>query len=55
MAKLVFDIETTALPLEGFDAEQSEYLFRDAENICPTPRSDWPAAQKSSASSACGP
>jgi 3'-5' exonuclease len=33
MAKLVFDIETTALPLEGFDAEQSEYLFREAENM----------------------
>jgi DNA polymerase elongation subunit (family B) len=33
MAKLVFDIETTALPLEGFDAVQSEYLFRDAENL----------------------
>jgi DNA polymerase elongation subunit (family B) len=33
MAKLVFDIETTALPLEGFDAAQLEYLFRDAENL----------------------
>ena len=33
MAKLVFDIETTALPLEGFDAVQSEYLFREAENM----------------------
>jgi 3'-5' exonuclease len=33
MAKLVFDIETTALPLEGFDAGQVEYLFRDAENL----------------------
>jgi 3'-5' exonuclease len=33
MAKLVFDIETTALPLEGFDAGQSEYLFREAENM----------------------
>jgi DNA polymerase elongation subunit (family B) len=33
MAKLVFDIETTALPLEGFDAGQLEYLFRDAENL----------------------
>jgi 3'-5' exonuclease len=33
MAKLVFDIETTALPLEGFDAEQSEYLFREAEHM----------------------
>jgi DNA polymerase elongation subunit (family B) len=33
MAKLVFDIETTGLPLEGFDAEQSEYLFREAEKM----------------------
>jgi DNA polymerase elongation subunit (family B) len=33
MAKLVFDIETTALPLERFDAEQLEYLFRDAEKL----------------------
>src|SRR5271154_30802 len=33
MAKLVFDIETTGLPLEGFDEGQVEYLFRDAENL----------------------
>jgi hypothetical protein len=33
MAKLVFDIETTALPLEEFDAAQQEYLFREAENL----------------------
>ncbi|HKS36384.1 MAG TPA: ribonuclease H-like domain-containing protein [Verrucomicrobiae bacterium] len=33
MAKLVFDIETSALPLENFDAAQQEYLFRDAEKI----------------------
>jgi len=33
MAKLVFDIETTALPVEEFDATQQEYLFRDAENL----------------------
>src|SRR5580700_11314661 len=33
MAKLVFDIETTGLPLEGFDEGQLEYLFRDAENL----------------------
>src|SRR5580693_7052282 len=33
MAKLVFDIETTALPLEGFDEVQQEYLFRDAEHL----------------------
>jgi 3'-5' exonuclease len=33
MAKLVFDIETSALPLDGFDDVQKEYLFRDAERI----------------------
>ena len=33
MAKLVFDIETSALPLEHFDATQQEYLFREAERI----------------------
>jgi DNA polymerase elongation subunit (family B) len=33
MAKLVFDIETTALPVEMFDEVQQEYLFRDAEKI----------------------
>ncbi len=30
MAKLVFDIETSQLPLETFDEAQQEYLFRDA-------------------------
>ena len=33
MAKLVFDIETSALPLESFDEAQVEYLFRDAGKI----------------------
>ncbi len=33
MAKLVFDIETSALPLEHLDPAQHEYLFRDAENL----------------------
>jgi hypothetical protein len=33
LAKLVFDIETTAQPLDNFDAAQQEYLFREAENI----------------------
>lgn len=33
MAKLVFDIETSALPLDHFDAAQHEYLFREAENL----------------------
>jgi DNA polymerase elongation subunit (family B) len=33
MAKLVFDIETSALPLDQFDEAQQEYLFRDAGKI----------------------
>ena len=33
MARLVFDIETSTLPLEQFDAAQQEYLFRDCERI----------------------
>jgi DNA polymerase elongation subunit (family B) len=33
MARLVFDIETSALPPETFDEAQREYLFRDAGKI----------------------
>lgn len=33
VAKLVFDIETSALPLAQFDAAQQEYLFREALNL----------------------
>ena len=33
VATLVFDIETSALPLEQFDEAQQEYLFRDAEKL----------------------
>jgi DNA polymerase elongation subunit (family B) len=33
MAKLVFDIETSALPIEQFDDAQQEYLFREAERL----------------------
>jgi len=33
MAKLVFDIETSLLPLERFDEAQQEYLFREAEKL----------------------
>jgi DNA polymerase elongation subunit (family B) len=33
MATLVFDIETTSLPLESFDEVQREYLLREAERI----------------------
>ena len=37
MAKLVFDIETSALPLENFDDVQQEYLFREAERLTDEP------------------
>lgn len=33
MARLVFDIETTALPLDQFDEVQQEFLFREAEKL----------------------
>src|SRR5437867_12208317 len=33
MARLVFDIETSALPTETFDPTQKEYLFREAEKL----------------------
>ncbi len=33
MATLVFDIETSALPMENFDVAQQEYLFREAERL----------------------
>ena len=33
MAKLVFDIETSALPVETFDEVQQEYLFREANKL----------------------
>jgi len=33
MAILVFDIETSALPLERFDDAQQEYLFRECEKL----------------------
>jgi DNA polymerase elongation subunit (family B) len=33
MAKLVFDIETSSLPLETFDEAQQEYLFRELQRI----------------------
>jgi len=33
VAKLVFDIETSALPLAQLDAAQQEYLFREALNL----------------------
>ena len=33
MATLVFDIETSALPLENFDEAQQEYLFREANKL----------------------
>jgi len=33
MARLIFDIETSALPLDQFDEAQKEYLFRECEKI----------------------
>ena len=33
MPTLVFDIETSALPVEAFDDVQLEYLFREANNL----------------------
>ena len=33
MARLVFDIETSALPREAFDAAQWEFLFREVEKL----------------------
>jgi DNA polymerase elongation subunit (family B) len=33
MARLVFDIETSALPLDNFDEAQQEYLFRECQRI----------------------
>lgn len=33
MAKLVFDIETSGLPLENFDEVQQEYLLREVEKL----------------------
>ena len=33
MARLVFDIETTALPIDHFDEAQQEYLFREAGRV----------------------
>ena len=40
MATLVFDIETTALPVEAFDPTQQEYLFREANNLPEGPARD---------------
>ncbi|MFM1768267.1 MAG: hypothetical protein RJA22_796 [Verrucomicrobiota bacterium] len=40
MAKLVFDIETSALPVEHFDEVQQEYLFRDALRLPEGPERD---------------
>ena len=33
MATIIFDIETSALPLDNFDETQQEYLFREAEKL----------------------
>ncbi|MBE0702970.1 MAG: hypothetical protein IH582_07335, partial [Afipia sp.] len=33
MARLILDIETSALPLDQLDAAQQEYLFRESERL----------------------
>jgi len=33
MARLIFDIETSALPLDHFDEAQKEYLFRECQKL----------------------
>src|SRR4051812_36510581 len=33
MATLIFDIETSALPMEQFDDAQKEYLFRECQKL----------------------
>jgi hypothetical protein len=40
MPRLVFDIETSALPIEHFDEVQQEYLFRDALKLPEGPERD---------------
>jgi DNA polymerase elongation subunit (family B) len=45
MAKLVFDIETSALPPEGFDEAQQEYLFREAEKLAAGPERETKRAE----------
>jgi len=37
MARLVFDIETSALPADAFDEAQQEYLFREAGKLADEP------------------
>jgi DNA polymerase elongation subunit (family B) len=37
MARLVFDIESSALPLDRFDEAQQEYLFRECSKISEEP------------------
>jgi 3'-5' exonuclease len=37
MATLIFDIETSALPVDNFDEVQQEYLFRECEKLCDEP------------------
>ena len=54
MAKLVFDIETSALPLENFDEVQQEYLLREAGKNSRRSRRATHAARKSCGSSISG-
>ena len=45
MATIIFDIETSALPLETFDEAQQEYLFREAEKLVEGPERDTKRAE----------
>jgi DNA polymerase elongation subunit (family B) len=50
MPKLVFDIETSALPPESFDEAQQEYLYREAERL---PEADARAARRAELQQLC--
>jgi len=54
MAKLVFDIETSALPLIPSTKVQQEYLFRDAGKLPDEGRPRKPGAPRSSNCSISG-
>jgi 3'-5' exonuclease len=45
VATIVFDIETSALPPEGFDEAQQEYLFREAEKLAEGPERETKRAE----------
>lgn len=45
VATIVFDIETSALPLETFDEAQQEYLFRELEKLAEGPERETKRAE----------